>query len=191
MVPVNPFVRFFVTRYVFSIGLFGAVVAFGFLATQNLGVDLLPSVNIPVVSVTVQYPGASPLTVDQQVTQVLENAVSRLSGISQISATSSQGFSRVVVSFGPDTDRVSAINQVAAQVAAATRSLPSGTTPPTVQSFDPNAQPVLEFGLYAPGKNLEEVNAYAQDILVPLLQQVTGVANVSLLGDLSGGYGST
>jgi HAE1 family hydrophobic/amphiphilic exporter-1 len=182
VVPVNPFVRFFVTRYVFSIGLFGAVVAFGFLATQNLGVDLLPSVNIPVVSVTVQYPGASPLTVDQQVTQVLENAVSRLSGISQISATSSQGFSRVVVSFGPDTDRVSAINQVAAQVAAATRSLPSGTTPPTVQSFDPNAQPVLEFGLYAPGKNLEEVNAYAQDILVPLLQQVTGVANVSLLG---------
>ncbi|GGM93173.1 multidrug transporter [Thermus composti] len=182
MVPINPFVRFSVARYVLSIGLFGAVVAFGLLATRSLGVDLLPSVNIPVVSVTVQYPGASPLTVDQQVTQVLENAVSRLGGISQISATSSQGLSRVVVSFGPDTDRVSALNQVAAQVAAAARSLPSGTTPPAVQSFDPNAQPVLEFGLYAPGKSLEEVYAYAQDVLLPLLQQVSGVANVSLQG---------
>lgn len=182
MVRVNPLVRFAVARYVFSIGIFGAVVAFGFLATRSLGVDLLPSINLPVVAVSVQYPGASPATVDQQVTQILENAISRLSGVSQISSTSSQGFSRVVVTFGPDTDRVSAANQVAAQVSAAARLLPSGASPPSVQSFDPNAQPVLEFGLQAPGQDLAQVYDYAQNVLVPALQQVPGVANVSLTG---------
>ncbi len=174
MVRISPFVRFSVARYVLAIGLFGAVVVFGFLAARNLGVDLLPSVNVPVVSVTVQYPGATPETVDQQVTQVLENAVSRIAGISQISSTSSQGLSRVVVSFGPDVDRVSAANQVAAQASATARQLPSGATPPSVQAFDPNAQPILEFGLYAPGEDLAKVYEYARDVLLPLLQQSPG-----------------
>ncbi|WP_135257464.1 efflux RND transporter permease subunit [Thermus caldilimi] len=182
MVRINPLVRFSVARYVFSIGIFGAVVVFGFLATRNLGVDLLPAVNVPVVAVSVQYPGATPQTVDQQITQVLENAISRIAGVSQISSTSSLGFSRIVVAFGPDIDRVSAANQVAAQVSAAARLLPSGASAPAVQSFDPNAQPVVEFGLYAPGRDLGEVYTYAQNVLVPRLQQVAGVANVSLQG---------
>lgn len=174
---INPLVRFSVERYVLALGLFAAVFLFGYLATRSLGVDLLPSVNVPTVVVTAQYPGASPATVDQQVTQPLENALSRLGGIAQLSSTSSLGQSRVVVSFGPDTD----LRQAASQVAAL-RGLPSGVSTPTVQTFDPNAQPILEFGLYAPGKPLEEVYRYAEDQLLPLLEQVSGVANVALTG---------
>jgi len=178
---VNPLVRFSVERYVLALGLFAAVLLFGYLATRSLGVDLLPSVNVPTVVVSVQYPGASPATVDRQVTQLLENALSRLGGIAQLSSTSSLGQSRVVVSFSPGTDPRQAASQVAAQVAAL-RGLPSGVSTPTVQTFDPNAQPILEFGLYAPGKPLEEVYRYAEDQLLPLLEQVSGVANVALTG---------
>ncbi len=152
MVRINPFVRFSVARYVLAIGLFGAVVVFGFLTARNLGVDLLPSVNVPVVSVTVQYPGATPEAVDQQVTQVLENAVSRIAGISQISSTSSQGLSRVVVSFGPDVDRVSAANQVAAQASAAARQLPSGATPPRSRPLTPTPSPSWSLAFMLRGK---------------------------------------
>jgi len=60
---INPAVRFSVTRYVLSIGFFVAVVAFGLISTMNLGVDLLPTVNIPVVVVNTVFPGASPSVV--------------------------------------------------------------------------------------------------------------------------------
>ncbi|RIH87034.1 efflux RND transporter permease subunit [Calidithermus roseus] len=179
---VNPMVGFSVARYVLSIGIFVGVVLFGYLATRALGVDLLPTPNVPVVFISTQYPGATPAAVDQQVTQVIEGAVSSLSGISSISSSSSAGSSRVVVSFGPDTDQKSAANQVAAQVSAAVRRLPNGVNPPSVQSFDPNAQPILEFSLIGGGASLEEVYEYAQNILVPALQRISGVANVSLTG---------
>ncbi|MCX7784205.1 MAG: efflux RND transporter permease subunit, partial [Meiothermus sp.] len=144
---VNPLVGFSVARYVLSIGLFAAVVLFGLLSSRTLGVDLLPTTNVPIVFINTQYPGATPAAVDQQVTQVIEGAVSSLSGITNINAFSSAGSSRVVIAFGPDTDQKSAANQVAAQVSAAVRRLPSGVNPPSVQTFDPNSQPILEFGL--------------------------------------------
>ena len=61
---VNPAVRFSVTRYVLSIGLFVGVVLFGILSFTGLGVDLLPSINIPVVAITTRFPGATPQVVD-------------------------------------------------------------------------------------------------------------------------------
>lgn len=179
---VNPLVGFSVARYVLSIGLFAAVVLFGFLSSRTLGVDLLPTTNVPIVFINTQYPGATPAAVDQQVTQVIEGAVSSLSGITNINSFSSAGSSRVVIAFGPDTDQKSAANQVAAQVSAVVRRLPSGVNPPSVQTFDPNSQPILEFGLLGNGARLEEVYEYAQNVLVPALQRISGVANVTLTG---------
>ncbi len=121
---INPAVQFSVTRYVLSIGFFVAVAAFGLISTMNLGVDLLPSVNIPVVVVNTTFPGASPSVVEQQVSQVIENAVSTLSGITTMKSTSVLGSSRVVISFDPDTDRFADTNQVAALVSAVARSFP-------------------------------------------------------------------
>ena len=179
---INPAVRFSVTRYVLSIGFFLAVVAFGLISTMNLGVDLLPSVNIPVVVVNTSFPGASPPVVEEQVSQVIENAVSSLSGITIMKSTSLLGFSRVVINFDPDTDRFADTNQVAALVSAVTRSFPSGVTTPSVQTFDPNALPILQFGISASGDTLENVGSYALNDLTPVLQRVDGVANIQLDG---------
>ena len=179
---VNPLVGFSVARYVLSIGIFAAVVLFGYISTRVLGVDLLPTTNVPVVFINTQYPGATPAAVDQQVTQVIEGAVSSLSGITTINSRSSAGNSRVIIDFGPDTDQKGAVNQVAAQVAAVVRRLPSGVNPPSVQTFDPNAQPILEFGLLGNGSRLAQVYEYAQNVLVPALQRVSGVANVTVTG---------
>ncbi len=179
---INPAVRFSVTRYVLSIGFFVAVVAFGLISTMNLGVDLLPTVNIPVVVVNTAFPGASPSVVEQQVSQVIENAVSTISGITIMKSMSVLGASRAIISFDPSTDRFADTNQVAAAVSAAAQTLPSGVTPPSVQTFDPNALPVIQFGIRASGASLEDVGIWAQNDLEPVLQRVDGVANIQLDG---------
>jgi hydrophobic/amphiphilic exporter-1 (mainly G- bacteria), HAE1 family len=179
---VNPAVKFSITRYVLAIGLFVAVVVFGIVSLLGLGVDLLPSVNMPVVMIATSFPGATPGVVDQQVSQVIENVVSTVSGITDINSTSSMNSSRVMLAFDMSTDRNSAANQVAALVSAATRRLPSGVNPPTVQTFDPNSEAVIQFGLSADGKNLADVGDYVQNTLVPALQRVSGVANIQVDG---------
>ena len=179
---INPAVRFSVTRYVFAIGVFVAIFVFGLISLFNLGVDQFPSVNFPYVVVTTAYPGASPSVIDQQVTQVIENAVSTLSGIKDINSTSSTGTSQVTLTFDLSTDQASDANQVASLVSAAARSLPQGVNAPIVQTFDISAAPILQFGLSGAGTSLEEVNKYVTDELTPLLVRVPGVANVQTDG---------
>ena len=179
---INPAVKFSVTRYVLAIGVFVAIVAFGLYCTLGLGVDLLPAVNVPSVNVSVSYPGASPGVIDQQVTQVVENAVSTLSGITDLSSTSSSGSSRVSVSFGTEADRNVVLNQVASLVNSAARRLPSGAATPVIRSFDSSSQPVLQFGISVEGGSLVDVAEYVENSLVKSLLVVDGVANVSADG---------
>ena len=179
---INPAVRFSVTRYVFAIGVFVAIFAFGLISIVNIGVDLFPSINFPYVVVTTAYPGASPSVIDQQVTQVIENAVSTLSGITDINSFSSTGASLVILAFDQSTDQASDANQVASLVSAAARRLPQGVNAPIVQTFNPSSIPVLQFGLSGSGASLGDVSTYVTNELTPLLQRVNGVANVQVDG---------
>jgi len=179
---VNPAVAFSVKRYVLAVGFFVAVVVFGVVSTFNLGVDLLPTVNIPVVAVTVQYPGATPAVVDQQITQVLEGGISTLPGISNMSSNSSAGNSRVIVQLDSSVDKNAAMSQISARVASLARRLPTGTTAPSVQTFDPNAAPILQFGVSAAAVSMETVGSWVQNDLSPHLERVDGVANVAVDG---------
>ncbi|HVO39706.1 MAG TPA: efflux RND transporter permease subunit [Spirochaetia bacterium] len=178
----NPLVNFSVTRYVLAIGIFVAVAAFGLFSIRGLGVDLLPNINIPAVVVRTSYPGATPGVMDLQVTQVIENIVSSISGITDINSFSSLGVSRVVLTFDPSTDKFADANQVATAVSAAVRSLPSNVTVPTIQTFDPNSAPVIQFGIAGQGTDLAEVNDYVQNVLGPSLERVDGVATVLVDG---------
>jgi HAE1 family hydrophobic/amphiphilic exporter-1 len=176
---INPAVNFSVTRYVLAIGVFVAIVVFGIVSMLGLGVDLLPAVNIPFVQVVTSFPGATSSVIDQQITQPIENLLSSLSGITDISSTSSTGVSRVSVGFDVSSDKTAVANQVASLVASAVRRLPSGVNPPTVQTFDPNSQAVVQFGVSGGAAALSDVAQYVQNTLTPSLELVPGVANVS------------
>ncbi|MGA2640170.1 MAG: efflux RND transporter permease subunit, partial [Spirochaetia bacterium] len=179
---INPAVRFSVTRYVFAIGVFVAIFAFGLLSVLNLGVDQFPSLNFPYVVVTTAYPGASPSVVDQQITQVLENAVSTLGGITDINSVSSTGASQIIIAFDQATDQNSDANKVASMVSAVMRVLPLGVYSPIVQTFNPSAIPVLQFGVSGSGASLGDVSTYVTNELTPKLERVAGVANVQVDG---------
>jgi hydrophobic/amphiphilic exporter-1 (mainly G- bacteria), HAE1 family len=179
---VNPAIKFSVTRFVLAIAIFVAIVAFGLVCTLTLGVDLMPSIPIPVVNVSTVYSGASPTVIDQQVTQIIENSVSTISGITDINSSSSIGSSRVTVSFDMSTDKNVVLQQVSALVNAAVRKLPTGIQAPVVRTFDANSQPVLQFGVSGGGLPLSAVSDYVQDSLAPLLERVDGVANITFNG---------
>lgn len=179
---VNPLVGFSVSRYVFAIGIFVGIVVFGFVSMRALGVDLLPSVNIPVVNISTSYPGASPASVDEEVTQVIESAVAQVPNVTSISSTSSTGNSRVTLQLEDGTDQNAVVNQVASLVSSAARQLPDGASNPSVRTFNPNAQPILEFGVSGGTASQADVYDYVQNQLVPLLQRVEGVADVELSG---------
>ena len=102
--------------------------------------------------------------------------------ITDINSNSSIGVSRVVVTFDANTDKNSDANQVATVVSTAIRNLPAGINPPTIQTFDPNSAPILQFGVSGGGVNLADVNDYVQNTLAPNLQRVDGVANVGVDG---------
>lgn len=179
---INPLIRFSVSRYVLAIGIFVAIVAFGGVSCFLLGVDLMPSINIPVVNVSTSYPGSSPTVVDQQVTQIIENAVSTVSGITDMNASSSLGSSRVTLSFDMSVDKNVVLQQVAAVVNAAVRKLPSGIQTPVVRTFDANSAPIIQFGVTGGGASLSEVSDWVQNSLSPILEHVDGVANISFNG---------
>jgi len=179
---INPAIKFSVTRYVLAVGVFVAIVVFGISSALGLGIDQLPTINIPVVIVTTLYPGATPSVIDQQITQVLENTVSTISGITDINSSSQTGSSIVSVMFDQSTDKNSDANQVASQVSAAIKQLPPGVNAPTVKTFDPNSAAVVQLGLTATGVGLDVVSDYVTNDLLPNLERIEGVANITTDG---------
>ncbi|UBV44892.1 efflux RND transporter permease subunit (plasmid) [Deinococcus taeanensis] len=179
---VHPLVRFSVRNYVFSIGIFVLLVLAGFVATLRLGVELLPNFEVPVLAVSTPYPGASPDQVDREVSRRIEDAVSTLAGVQDINTTSVSNQSAVVITFSDDTNVDSAANSVSQAVAAIRGTLPDGSEAPVVQKFDPNATPILTLALLGGSAPPAQVTAFAEDVLVPRLERVDGVADVTVSG---------
>ncbi|MEW6420437.1 MAG: efflux RND transporter permease subunit, partial [Deinococcota bacterium] len=179
---VHPAVRFSVRNYVFSIGIFVVVVLLGLIAATRLGVELLPNFEVPVLAVSTSYPGATPDQVDREVGRKIEDAVSTLGGVVDINTTSVSNQSAVVITFADKTNIDSAANSVSQAVAAIRAALPDGAEAPVVQKFDPNATPILTLALLGGSVRAADVTAYAEDTLVPRLERVKGVADVSVSG---------
>jgi len=178
----SPLVKFFVERFVFSTAAFLALVLFGLIASRGLGVDLLPKFEIPVVAISTTYPGAGPEEIESQISRPIEDALSTLPGLDQISSQSSEGFSLVIAQFdyGRSVDQVA--TDVSQRVAAVRGQLPRDASAPVVQKFDPASQPILYVAVSAEGRDLREVADYVDKTLKPQLQLVPGVADLQIQG---------
>lgn len=179
---LNGLVQFSVRNFVFSIGIFVMVVLLGLVSTFRVGVELLPDFEIPVLAISTTYAGASPEQVDREVSRKIEDAISSVAGVVDINTTSVSNQSAVVISFADGTDIDASANSVSQAVAAIRSTLPKDSEAPVVQKFDPNATPILTLSLFGGNAKPTEVSAYAEDVLVPNLQRVKGVADVNLSG---------
>ncbi len=181
---MNVLIRFFVRRFVFAISIFAALVFFGLTAGSRLGVDLLPNFDFPIVAVVTSYPGASAEETAQLLSEPIEDALATLPDISSISSFSGEGFSSVIVQFNFGTS----VNQAAVDTKQRTDTLvnilPEDASTPIIQKFDPADEPIMNIAVSAPGFDLREVQQLAEDLLEPPLQQVEGVADVTVVGSV-------
>ena len=179
---MSKLIRFFVDNYVLTFSVFGALVLFGVISALNVGIDLLPEFEIPVVAVTTQYQGAGPEEVARSVSEPLEGQLATLPGISSVTSVSNEGFSFVIAQFDAGVDVNEAAIDVSGRVNAVASLLPDGTDTPNVQKFDPADQPILSVAVSAPGVGLSTIQKFAEDELQPALRRVDGVADVSVVG---------
>ncbi len=175
-------IAFFVDNHVLTISLFGAVMLFGGIAAFTRGVDLMPSVDIPIVAVITQYPGAAPEEVAREVSEPIEDVLATLGGVTAITSSSFESVSSVVVQFSADSDLDGSAVEVSQRVNGLLASLPDAVGAPSIQKFDPADQPILSVALLAPGVDLATVQAHAEDVLGPALLRTDGVASIDVIG---------
>jgi HAE1 family hydrophobic/amphiphilic exporter-1 len=156
------------------------LIAAGAYATTRLNQELLPDIEFPLVTVSTPVAGAGPDVVDEQVTQPLQGAVEGIEGIEGVQATSSPGFSVLVVEFGLDVDTEQAEDEINDAIAGV--SLPEQASSPEVARQSASQFPILNVSLSAKDGDLARVTEYAEDEAIPLIEDVEGVASADLVG---------
>lgn len=170
-----------IRRPVFASMMILALVVFGVVSYRTIGVDLFPDVDIPVVTVTVPFPGADPQTVETEVTDKVEEAVNTIAGIKTLRSESLEGLSQVFIEFELEIDVDVASQDVRDKVAAIRGDLPPDVEPPLIEKFDIDSAPILAIVLGGP-VSIRELSEFADNQLKPRIENVDGVGNVRLVG---------
>ncbi|MGH2426863.1 MAG: efflux RND transporter permease subunit, partial [bacterium] len=179
--------RMAVGRPIGAIIIYSIVVLIGLIGLISLPIDLLPDITFPRLTISTDYPGAGPEEVENLVSRILEEAVSSVAGVQDVSSTSSEGNSRVTITFpfGRDLDAAAADVRVA--IERTRRRLPDGIEPPVVFKFDPSQSPIVQLGVVgreSPGPGLVELREIAEDQLLFRLERIPGVSQVTISGGL-------
>lgn len=172
----------FIKRPVFTTMLVMLLVVFGLSSYPSLGIDLNPDVEFPLVMVNVTYTGASPEEMESLITKPIEDAVSSVAGIKTLSSVSREGVSQTTVEFELGTNPKLAANDIREKVAGVRKRLPDQIDEPVVQRYDITAQSILTFSLASENRSRGEIRKIAEDIVKDQLQQLDGVAEVSVYG---------
>lgn len=175
--------RLAITRYWATAAIFLALAVAGIASYFALPLNEFPKVNIPVVTVTTVYAGANPQDVEIQVTKPIEDAVAGLNDIDNITSVSGQGFSAVTVTFTDAADSTTISSDVQRQVNTVVQNFPSGVTAaPLVVKADLSQAPVMQLALVDDTLAPQDLYDEANNVVLPALEQVNGVSQVSLVG---------
>jgi HAE1 family hydrophobic/amphiphilic exporter-1 len=170
-----------IRRPVFAVMLVAGLVLLGVISIPRLGLDLFPRVEFPIVTVRTVLAGASPETVEREVSQVLEESINTIEGVRTLSSQSSEGFSLIFVEFELDYDVQEKAQQVRDRVAVAQGELPRDARPPVVERVDPDAAPILAVMLAGP-ESIRALSELADKRVKPRLERIPGVGSVQLVG---------
>ena len=178
--------RFAIERPVMMTMICAIIVLLGGISLTRLPVDLLPDVSQPTISVRVNYTGVGPLEMEELVTRPLEQQLAAVSGIEQMTSTSSEGGSNVQLNFTWGHDLNEAMDDVRTRIDRVRGRLPIDADPPVIQKFDPNTMPIMGLALESTDGALDRVGLreLAEQTLSLRLERVPGVAAVTVSGGL-------
>ncbi len=169
-------------RYPISTFLFAVtILVLGFVSFEQLPVDLLPDITVPVISTITFYPGAGPLDMEQSVTRIVERAVSSVNDVSYVQSNTREGISQVRINFNWDANLDVGLVDVVQRVNRALNQLPDGIQQPQVLRFDLNSLPVCNIAVSG---DMSEGDLYdlAYNVIEPQIEHMDGVASAQVLG---------
>lgn len=170
-----------IKRHVLSWMVSGVIILFGIIGYQRIGIDRVPSIDFPVITVNTTLRGANPDVVDTSITSIIESAINTTPGIEHIQSASSPGVSSISITFALNKNIDVAYNEVQAKVNQVLRRLPTDTDPPVVQKVDSNASPVIWLALSG-DRTIQQLNLYANNVLKKKFETINGVGEVTLGG---------
>ncbi len=171
-----------IKRPSFIIVIFTILIGGGLLSYNQLSYELLPDFSPPILTVTTMYPGASPATVETQVAKPLEDALSGLENISEVTTFSMDNASIVLLEFKASADIDMALEDAQRKVNNILNDLPEGAKTPTLAKIDPNASPVLQVSAIAKNMDDRDFMELMDRELLPQIKQTKGVAEVQVIG---------
>ena len=159
------------------------IIIFGLIGYTNLPVREYPSVDNPIITVQVSYPGANAEVIENQITEPLEQNINGIPGIRSLTSRSSQGSSRITVEFELSVDMETAANDVRDKVSIAQRYLPRDTDPPTVSKADADSDPIMQITVQSPNRSMLELSEIADLTVKERLQTISNVSAVEIWGE--------
>jgi HAE1 family hydrophobic/amphiphilic exporter-1 len=171
-----------VRRPVFATMLVMSLVVLGIFSFRDLGIDLFPRADPATVNVSLLLPGASPDEVSSSVIEPMEEAISGVSGIDEISARINEGGGTITVRFVLERDLNDAANDVREKVAGAIKAVPPELLPPIITKVDPDADPVVSLMASSDAMSLRTLTEIADKQISRSIQTVNGVGQVTIAG---------
>lgn len=157
------------------------VIVLGIAGFRYLPVDLLPPIEYPRLSVSVDYPNVGPEEIETIVTDQLENALSGVANVEEITSQSEEGESQVSLNFSQNTNLDEAANDVRAALDRVRRSLPEEAEAPRVRKYDPNDFPIVILGAQST-RPLDELTLILERDISKRLEQIPGVGTIDVWG---------
>ncbi|MHB1298740.1 MAG: efflux RND transporter permease subunit [Gemmatimonadaceae bacterium] len=173
-----------IRRPVFTAMVMLGLVVLGFFSFRRLPIDQFPDVDLPVVFVQTTYPGASPETVEREVSRRMEEAFNPIEGVRRLSSVSLEGVSQVIVEFELGRPVDEGAQDIRTKIETIRRDLPTDIDPPVVQKLDPAAEPIISLALYSGTATLGSLTTFADEDLRRALEGVSGVGEVRISGGL-------
>jgi len=171
-----------VKRPVFATVINVLLLVFGIVSISLLSLREYPDIDPPIVSINTNYPGASASIIESRITQLLEDRISGIEGIKNITSSSSNGRSRISIEFDLSRDVDAAANDVRERVSRALNNLPDQADPPEVFKSDSDEDVIVWYNLRSTNLSVLELTDYADRFIVDKLSTVDGVARIRLGG---------
>jgi hydrophobe/amphiphile efflux-1 (HAE1) family protein len=155
----------------------------GLVAYPLLPVAALPNVNYPTLTITAQLPGADPQTMASSVATPLEEQFGQIPGLTQMTSSSALGYTQVTLQFDLSRGIDGAVSDTLSAINAATAYLPANMPyPPLIRKVNPADTPILVLGITSDSLPITTVDAYAENILLQKISQISGVGLVGIGG---------
>jgi len=176
------FSTFFIKNPITTLILMMILVILGLRSFFQMPLELFPNIEFPVVVISTAYPGAAPAEIETLVTKPIEDAVAGINGLKTLTSTSKDGVSTVVCEMQLEVQSKDAANDIRDKVSQILYKLPKDARPPAYLTFSSSNSPIVTYAITGRMSALA-LSTYTKDFIKPKLEQVKGVAQLTLLGD--------